>query len=433
MNLPNLLAPLARRKWIILLCMLIPAIIMVANYLTATPEYSAGTTLQLTAPINESDEYNDVVQAERVMKAYSSIASSKEVIAEISRSLSLEQLPRVDIQIATDQVLTDADSLILTVTHPDEESAQAVTETITEMLMAQSRRRADFSEYPLSVTSSTVTVDQMASTQEWLRSLLLWSLVGLVIGSILAYLTDSFDPKLRSTLEIEQAAQLHTIAELPILKKNEPIVFLNGTSAQSEAYRSLRTILANFGGDGLVKTLLLTSAKSGEGKSTIAVNLAIAMAQSGRKVLLVDCDMRKPAINEILGIPNMAGVSNILLKQAKISDTIRHLPPFRIDVMTSGPPVTVPAELLNSNRMVKLVQELDQMYDIVIFDAPAILPVTDAVILSRFVSSVVLVVGKDQVEGRDVEMAQRHLRSVGVNPLGVIINRVKPRESKYYK
>lgn len=429
MNLPDFLALFGRRKWILLLCVLIPAIIVVANSVTKTPEYSAVTTLQLATSLNESDAFNNDVQTKRVIEAYSRIASNKDVVAEVARSLSLEKLPIVD----AGQAAADDKSLILTVTHSDEESARKVTDTIIKTLMAQSSRQADLSDFPLSISRPTAFSNTESGTQNWIPSLLLWSLVGLLIGLILAYLVDSFDPKLRSVLEIEQAAQLHTIAELPILKKNEPIVFLNGTSAQSEAYRSLRTILSNYGGDKPVKSLLLTSAKSGEGKSTIAVNLAIAMAQSGRKILLVDCDMRKPAINEILNIPNMAGVSNILLKQVKISDTIRHIPQFRVDIMTSGPPVTAPAELLNSSRMVRLVQELDKMYDIVIFDAPAILPVTDAVVLSRFVSSVVLVVGKDQVEGRDVEMAQRHLRSVGVNPLGVIINRVKPRQSKYYK
>lgn len=434
MNLPSFLAILARRKWVVLLCILIPVIIVAMNYLLSKPQHSALTSLQLSMAANTSEEYNDVVQTSRVMNAYASIASNEKVIAEVARSLSVEKLPTVDVEILTDQILTENDSLLLTVTHPDAESARLVSETLIETLIAQSNSKPELSGFPLSIERPTTFSFARSNTmQEWLSALLLWSLVGLAIGAVLAYLSDVADPKLRSTIAIEQAAQLHTIAELPILKKNEPIVVMNGISAQSEAYRSLRTILSNYGGENAVKTLLLTSANSGEGKSTIAVNLSIAMAQSGRKVLLVDCDMRKPAINGILGIPNLAGVSNVLLKQATISDAIRHLPTFRFDVMTSGSPVTVPAELLNSSRMVALIGELEKKYDIVIFDAPAILPVTDAVILARFVSSVVLVVGKDLVEGRDIELAQRHLRSVNVNPLGVIVNRVKPRESKYYQ
>ena len=432
MNLPNFLALLARRKWIVLLCILIPVIFITTNYMLAETQYSAITTLQLFTSSDISEEYNDIIQTESILNKYANIASSESIIAEIARSLSLSKAPIIDVDILTDQVLTEKDSLRLSITHPEPESAQAVTKILIEILTSQARQRPEFSEFPIMEVDSSLQEDSITA-QEWLRSILLWSLIGLVIGSLLAYLYDSADPKLRSTIEIEQAAQLHTIAELPILKKNEPIVSLNGASAQSEAYRSLRTILTNFGGKNEIKTLLLTSANSGEGKSTIAVNLSIAMAQSGRKVLLVDCDMRKPAINEILSIPNLAGVSNVLLKQVTISDAIRHLPPFRFDVMTSGSPVGAPAELLNSSRMVKLVNDLEKKYDIVIFDAPAILPVTDAVILARFVSSVVLVVGKDLVEGREVEMAQRHLRSVNITPLGIIINRVKPRESKYYQ
>lgn len=427
MNLSSFLALLARRKWIVLLCMLIPAIIVAINYWVAQPQYSVVTTLEMDTSAVNAEEYNELLQFERLINAYVAIASNDDVVIELTRPLALDQPPQVDAR-----VLPDSNLISLSVRHPDSDSAQAVTDEIVGILTAQSLHRAEFRNTPLSVREQSNEATQSTSITEWLKALLLWSLIGFAIGALLAYIRDAVDPKLRSTVEIEHAAQLHTIAELPILNKNEPLVFLNGTSAQSEAYRSLRTILSNYGGTGSIKTLLLTSAKSGEGKSTIAANLGIAMAQSGRKILLVDCDMRKPAISEILDIPNVVGVSNILLKQTKLSESIRHLAPYHLDVITSGPPVNIAAELLNSSRMVSLIRELETMYDMVIFDTPAILPVTDAVVLSRLVSAVVLIVGKDQVEGRDVQTARHHLRSVGVEPIGIIINRVKPRESKYY-
>jgi len=407
--------------------MLIPAIIVAINYWMAQPQYTVVTTLSIDTSAANAEDYNEILQSERIRNSYAVIASNHDVIVEYIRPLALEQTPQVNVQ-----VFLNSNLISLSVRHPDSDSAQAVTEKIVGMLLKLSDQRAEFSNVPLDVVGSTDPTIESISTVEWLKAFLLWSLVGFAIGTTLAYILDTVDPKLRSTVEIEHAAQLHTIAELPILNKNEPIVFLNGTSAQSEAYRSLRTILSNYGGTGSIKTLLLTSAKSGEGKSTIAANLGIAMAQAGGKILLVDCDMRKPAISKILGIPNVVGVSNVLLKQTKISESIRHLAPYHLDVMTSGPPVNIAAELLNSSRMINLVKRLETMYDMVIFDTPAVLPVTDAVILSRLVSSVVLVVGKDQVEGRDVQTARQHLRSVGVEPIGVIVNRVKPRESKYY-
>lgn len=431
MNLSNFLALLARRKRILLLCMLIPAIIVAVSYWTVqskNPEHTVTTTLTIGSDVQDGEDYADTIEAERIQSAYIVAATNSDVVLAVSNELSLDFSPTVTAQSGSELNLFE-----LSVSHLDLISAEEVTDLIIDMLAAQSSRREDLRGATISISNQSRSVSQSTTAADWLRGLLLWILVGFLIGAVLAYLLDSIDPKLRSTMEIEQAAQLYTIAELPILKKNEPIVFLNGTSAQSEAYRSLRTIITNYGGNNPISTLLLTSAKSGEGKSTIAANLAIAMAQVGRKVLLVDCDMRKPAVHDILGIPNMVGVSNVLLKQTKAVDAIRHLPPFRIDVMTSGPPVNMAAELLNSSRMVRLVEELEVMYDIVIFDAPAILPVTDAVILSRFVSAVTLVVGKNQVEGREVEMARRQLRSVGVEPIGVIVNRVKPRESKYYR
>lgn len=428
MNLSNFLALLARRKWVVLLFMLIPAIIVAMNFLAVQRDYTVKTTLIIDTEVDGEEDYAKALEAEEIQGVYIQTASNEEVVSAVSSTLNLGSPPRI-----TAQPGLNSSYIELLVSHSEAASAQDVTDLIVDILAAQSSRHEELRDAPISIFAQSPSASQSISATNWLRGLLIWILFGFLIGAIFAYLLDSVDSKLHSTLEIEQAAQLHTIAELPILKKNEPLVFLNGTSAQSEAYRSLRTILTNYGGKKPITTLLLTSAKSGEGKSTIAANLAIAMAQVGRKVLLVDCDMRKPAIHEIMGIPNMVGISSVLLNQTQMLDAIRHLPAFRIDVLTSGPPVNIAAELLNSSRMVRLVDELETMYDTVIFDAPAILPVTDAVILSRFVSAVTLVVGKDQVEGREVEMARRHLRSVGVDPIGVIVNRVKPRESKYYR
>ena len=163
---------------------------------------------------------------------------------------------------------------------------------------------------------------------------------------------------------------------------NDIITVKNPKSRSAEAYRTLRTNIqfSSIDGDNL-KTILVTSSGPGEGKSTVAINLAITIAQSGKKVLLLDCDFRKPSIHKKLGLPNREGLTNILIKDKNIEDCILSTSTSNLFVLTSGAIPPNPSELLGTKKMENIIINLKEFFDIIIIDSPPVIAVTDAQIL----------------------------------------------------
>jgi len=202
-------------------------------------------------------------------------------------------------------------------------------------------------------------------------------------------------------------------------------------SPEAEAYRTLRTNLQFSMLDGELHTLVITSSGPGEGKSTTAANLAITLAQTGRAVLLCDCDLRRPSQHQIFGVPNTAGLTSLLL-DARLSDTVQDTGIEHLRLMTSGPIPPNPSELLESKRMEQVVRELASTCDIVIFDTPPIGAVTDAALLASRVDGVVLVVSSGQTPRDQAKRAKALLDKVKARVLGVVINNARPGTRDQY-
>lgn len=178
------------------------------------------------------------------------------------------------------------------------------------------------------------------------------------------------------------------------MKRNEERHLITASKPKSpvaEAYRTLRTNIHFSGLDSPYKTIMVTSAGPGEGKSTTLSNLGVAMAQAGMQVLIVDCDLRKPVQHKIFELPNQKGVTNVLVEQLRAEDIIHSTKVCNLSVLTSGLIPPNPSELLSSERMKSLAEGLKDQFDIVLFDAPPALAVTDAAVLSSRVDGVILV------------------------------------------
>lgn len=196
-------------------------------------------------------------------------------------------------------------------------------------------------------------------------------------------------------------------------------------SVASEAYRTLRTNIQFSSLDLPLRTLAVTSAGPGEGKSTIAANLAIVIAQAEHKCILVDCDLRKPVQHHIWGLSSRRGLTSVLLGHAQLSDVLCETPVPGLSVLPCGPKPPNPAELLNSQAMERLVAELKERADWVIFDAPPTVAVTDAAILGRKVDGCLLVISASGVPREVAIQAKESLLAAKANLLGVVLNRVQ--------
>ena len=201
------------------------------------------------------------------------------------------------------------------------------------------------------------------------------------------------------------------------------IVSMNPKSPISEGYRLLRTKIHFSSKDQELKTLMVTSTQAGEGKTTTISNLAVTYAQEGKKVLLIDADMRKPSLHRVFSQSNHQGLSTLLTDQTSMRETIRETIVSHLSLLTSGPAPVNPAELMDSTAMRELLEQLKQQYDIILIDTPSVLTVTDSVIVSALCDGVVMVVAAGKVRKEHLKKAKEQLDHVNARMVGIVINK----------
>ena len=210
------------------------------------------------------------------------------------------------------------------------------------------------------------------------------------------------------------------------------ITGINPRSVVSEQFRTIRTNINFSLPDTELQTILFTSSSTGEGKSTTAANVAIVFAQEGKKVLLIDADMRKPTMHFTFQTTNSPGLSNILTKQWSLEDVRRKTEFTGLDLVTCGPLPPNPAELLSSKSMDALLKEGKKEYDIIILDAPPVLLVADSQILSNKCDGTILVVSSGKTEKRSIVKAKEALQTSKACIIGAVLNNFKLEKNHYY-
>lgn len=206
-------------------------------------------------------------------------------------------------------------------------------------------------------------------------------------------------------------------------------------SAVTEQFRTLRTNVEFSMIDKTVKSIIVTSAKSGSGKSTVAANLSAVLVNKNRRVLLVDSDLRRPTVHKIFNYKNDHGLSNLMTdEQGLLNDYVLFDRASGLYVLTSGSTPHNPAEILGSNRMKKMIAEMKKQYDIIVFDAPPVLSVTDAQILSSEVDGILFVIPYGQLSLDEAAKAKAALEKVDANILGAVLNRIEEKlvDDLYY-
>ena len=206
--------------------------------------------------------------------------------------------------------------------------------------------------------------------------------------------------------------------------EHAPLLTNDVPFAYKEAYKALRTNLSFASISKQYKKLIITSSIPGEGKSTVAINLAYSLAESDAKVLLIDCDLRNPTLRRLLRVrpEYKAGLTSLLTGTSTLSECVFRYPKMNCDVLLTGTTPPNPAELLSSPQMEKLLDHLSQSYDYIICDTPPVSLVTDAAALSRFCDGVILVVRQKNVTKDQVRAAKRNLDAVQANVIGTILS-----------
>jgi polysaccharide biosynthesis transport protein len=278
------------------------------------------------------------------------------------------------------------------------------------------------------------------------RILVVAAFLGLLGGFGLAYLADLMDKSFRTPEEIRRRLGVPVIGHIPIIGTDATSIaaaaesgdldprlctFYQSKSYQAEAFRGLRTALY-FSTQGEVhKVIQITSPQASDGKSTLVANLAISIAQSGKRVVLIDADLRKPRLHKIFGVSNVTGLASIITHESELKDTIQKTPVPGLSLVPCGPRPSNPAELLTSQTFKDLLDTIREEFDFVLIDTPPLLAVSDPSVVAPRVDGVVLAIRVSKNGRPNAERAREILKTLGANLLGVVVNGAGTGPGKY--
>lgn len=270
-----------------------------------------------------------------------------------------------------------------------------------------------------------------------LNNTLLAAAVGGMLALGIVFLIEYLDDTVKSPDQILGDSGLSTLGAIAFIKGDKPtdrlVTHFRPRDPISEAYRVLRTNLSFSAIDRELQDILITSSSPGEGKSTTVANLGAVMAQMGKRVIIVDADLRRPVQHKIFSLPNNQGLTTALLdQQTPVFDHVQESKIPGLRVLGSGPIPPNPAELLNSQRMIHVMEELRNGADVIIFDTPPALTVADATILAPHVNGCLLVLEAGKTRRDTFVQAAQRLQQTGANLFGVVLNRLQPGRGSYY-
>jgi receptor protein-tyrosine kinase len=260
------------------------------------------------------------------------------------------------------------------------------------------------------------------------RNLAMSLALGAFLGIGLAVLRDRLDSTIKDRQTVEQVTGVGLVASIPFDKtrcKDPAISFADDRSPIAEAFRKLRSNIQFFDADDPARIIVITSPLPGEGKSTTAINIALAFAEAGHNVLLVDGDTRRPKLAECFGLTESVGFSTVLTGRATLREAIQEKGDPRLAVLTSGPVLPNPSEFLGSRAATEMLNEMHTDFDYVFVDSPALLPVTDAAVLAAKADGVLVIARYGKTKCKQLELAVGNLRNVDARLLGAIVT-MKP-------
>jgi capsular exopolysaccharide synthesis family protein len=256
--------------------------------------------------------------------------------------------------------------------------------------------------------------------------------IGLVVGIGLVFVFENLDTTLYTTGEIEAITNTTTLAKIPKANKKQLNISLNGYSPYAEAFRNLRVKLQLVNNQQLPKVLLIMSAEPKQGKSTIVSNLAFTLTKYGKKVVVIDADMRLPTLHRLFDVSNEYGLDDVLENQVELEKALQESRFDGVRVLTSGSHPADPLQLLGSPQMDKLIKSLCKQFDTILLDTPALLAGTDVAVLAPKVDSLMLVVRRTYAKRETVQAASKFLSEYPDKFIGLVVNQVEASNSYYY-
>lgn len=424
----------ARRRWrtIVITFLLIVAAAAAFTALV-TPQYRAQAELYVSTVSAENP--TDLAQGsnftQRQVATYADVATTPYVLDPVIETLGLDLSPQQLANKVITQVPENTVLLQVSVTDPDPDQAFNIAEATSEQLvqtLAELDQVDEGSSSPVKATVVTpASVTDTPISPQPLRNLALAALLGLLVGIALALVKDLLDNSIRSEADVRNLTDLPLLGGITLDKQaaEAPRVVIDKPHHNhSEAFRALRTNLQFVNAGDPPRSIVFTSSLPEEGKTTTTAHLALTLAATDQKVCVVEGDLRRPRLLHYLGMEGSAGLTNVLIGNADLDDMLQPYGDTNLTVLGCGPLPPNPAELLGSDRMRSLVKELQQRFDIVLIDAPPLLPVTDAAVLASITDGALLVVGAGVIKNEHLTRTLERMDQAKGQILGVIVNRL---------
>jgi capsular exopolysaccharide synthesis family protein len=405
--------------------------------------YEAKSQLFVSTSSTQGDGTSGLAQgnqfAQQRVKSYAEIMDSPMVTGPVVQTLGLARTPAALGRQIT--AVAPLDTVLIDVTVRDRSAVQAqrIADAVAERF---SQVVPDLEAVPGGASAVKVSVVRPASipgspvSPRTTLNLALGLLVGLALGIGLVVLREALDNTIKGAHEVQRLVQLTTLGLIgfdPDAAKRPLLVHADPHSSRSEAFRQLRTNLQFVNVDTPPRSIVLTSALAQEGKSTTCCNLAITLAEAGVRVALVEADLRRPRLAEYLGIEGAVGLTDVLVGRAGLEDVLQPWGNSGLLVLPSGPTPPNPSELLGSQHMQTLLMTLEEQVDLVLVDAPPLLPVTDAAIVAAQTSGAIVVLRAGKTTRDQIGRAVEALRAVDANVYGVILNMVSTKGPDAYQ
>jgi len=433
MDLHNYLRALRQRWWVVLATVMVALGAAGLVTVRAAPQYASEVTFFVTSPSQGvTDAYQGGLFLQQRVKSYVDLLTSD----RLAQTLAAEE----QIGLTADEVRgriaarVEADTVLLSATVTDGDQARALK--LTEALAAHFVKLVQTIETPPGAKDAPIKIEVVGGPRlnaepvspRPVRNLTLAGLFGLVLGAGLSVLRGLTDTTFRDGEALQQATSAPLLGAIPYdgQARSDPLIVGSAAqSARAEAMRKLRTNLRFVDAQQPARVIAVTSAVQAEGKSTLACNLAITLAEAGWQVLLVDADLRRPRVATYLGLKSGAGLTDVLIGEVAVEDVLQPWGDKSLLVLPGGSVPPNPSELLGSKAMADLLLSLRELTDIVIIDTPPLLAFTDGVVVAVQADGALLVARQGKTPSAQTAAAAQALHAVAARVLGCVLNMSK--------
>ncbi|SFS00411.1 capsular exopolysaccharide family [Agrococcus baldri] len=430
-----------RKYWVLLVAATLVGVgVGAVASLVQTPTYSASTQVfvsvqsgETTAELAQGNTYS----LSRV-QTYANLVDSQRVLDGVIAALQLDvERGALDSRISATTV---PETAIIEITATSSEPAEAAaladaTAASLSTTVDEIESRPELASPVQLAVVEQATVPASPVSPRTTVNVALGALIALALAAGFALLREVLDTRIRGERDVRavtDAPMIGSIAFDPKAKQRPLIVHVDPQSPRSESFRTLRTNMQFIEVDDGARTFVVTSSMPGEGKSTTTANLAVALADAGQTVILVDADLRKPKIASYMNLDGGVGLTDVLIGRAELVDAVQQWGTKSLYVLPAGQIPPNPSELLGSKAMATLIKDLQSEFDWILFDAPPLLPVTDAAVLSKHVEAVIVVASVGKATRTQLESAVQLLETADTQVGGVVLTMVPTRGADAY-